>query len=78
MSLSRISHPCNSTEDTSEFTGIPPNVLLMSYIDRFKHEIESLKETIINQLQDKTNKRGFSSTDHNTKTIIHEMASQTK
>ena len=50
----------------------------MSEMDRFKHEIESLKGTITNQLQDKMDKRGFYSTDHNTKTIIHEMESQTK
>ena len=65
-------------EDTPEFTGIPPNVIFMSEIDRFKHEIEFLKGTIINQLQGKMYKRGFSSTEHNTKMIIHEMASQTK
>ena len=52
MSLARIAHPWNSTDDTPEFTDIPPNILLMSDIDGFKHEIESLKGKIINQLQD--------------------------
>ena len=50
----------------------------MSEIEGSKHEIKSLKGTIINQLQNETEKRGFSSTEKNTKTIIDEMASQTK
>ena len=49
----------------------------MSDIDGFKHKIESLKRKIINQLQDEMEKRGFSSTEHNTKAIIDTMASQT-
>ena len=50
----------------------------MSEIEGLKREIESLKGTIINQLQDEMYKRGFSSTEYNTKTIIDAIASQTK
>ena len=50
----------------------------MSEIEGLKLEIKSLKGTIINQLQDEMDKRGFSSTEHNTKAIIDTMASQTK
>ena len=50
----------------------------MSEIEGLIHEIESLKGTIINQLQDDMDKRGFSSTEHNTKTIIDAMASLAK
>ena len=32
MSLARIDHPWNITEDNPEFTGIPPHILLMSQI----------------------------------------------
>ena len=50
----------------------------MSEIEGLKCEIKSLKGKIINQLQDDMDKRGFSSTDHNIKTIIDAMESQTK
>ena len=33
----------NSTEETSEFTGIPTHILIMSEIEGLKREIESLK-----------------------------------
>ena len=62
MSLAQIAHPWNSTEDTPEFTGIPPNILLMSEIEGLKREIESL----------------IFSTEHNIKAIIDSMVSQTK
>ena len=78
MLLALIACPWNSTEDTPEFTGIPPHVILVSDIEGLKREIESLKGTIINQLQDQMDERGFSSTVHNTKTTIDAMASQTK
>ena len=41
--LARIAHPCISTEDTPEFNGIPPHIILMSEIEGLKREIESLK-----------------------------------
>ena len=50
----------------------------MSEIEGLKREIESLKETIIKQLQYEMEKIGFYSTEHNTKMIIDAMASQTK
>ena len=62
MLIAQISHPWNSTEETSEFTGIPSHILLTSEIESLKREIDSLKGTIINQLQDNMDKRGFSST----------------
>ena len=37
ISLARIYHPWNSTEDTPEFNSIPTNILLMSEIDEFEH-----------------------------------------
>ena len=76
--LAQISHPWNSMEDTPEFDVIPPHILLMSEIEVFKSEIESLKGKIINNMQDVLDKRLFSSTDHNTKTVVNAMASQTK
>ena len=78
MPLAQISHPWNSTEDTPEFTGNPPHIILMSELDIFKYEIESLKGKTINQLQYRIDKRGFSSAEHSTKTILDEMTSQTK
>ena len=72
-SLARISHPWNRTEDAPDFTDITPHIPIMSYIEGLKREIESLKGTIINQLQYEMDKRGFSSTDKNTKTIIDAM-----
>ena len=78
MTLAQIDYPWNSIEYTPELTGIPPNILLMSQIEVLKPEIKSLKGKIINQLQDDMYKRGFSSTDHNTKTIIDSMTSQTR
>ena len=65
-------------EDTRDFIGIPPHIILMSDIERLKRKIHSLKGTIINQLQDEMDKRGFSSTYHNTKTFIHTMESHKK
>ena len=50
----------------------------MSEIEVLKREIDYLKGTIINQLQDEMGKRGFYSMDHNNKTIIDAVASQTK
>ena len=76
MSLAKISHPWNSTEETPELTGIPTHILLISEIEETKREIEYLKGTIINQLKYDMEKTGFSSTDHNTKMIIDAMASQ--
>ena len=73
-----MAHPWDSKEDTPGFTGIPPHILLMSDLKGLKCEIKSLKRTIINQLQDYMDKRGFSSADHNTKTIIDAMESQKK
>ena len=78
MSLARIAYPWNSKEDTPEFIIIPQHILLMSEIEGVKREIESLKETIVNQLQDDMDKRGFFFMEHNTKTIIDAMTSQTK
>ena len=78
MTLARIAHPWNSTEDTPEFTGILTHILILSEVERLKRAIESLKGEIINQLQDEMDKRGFSSMEHNTKTIIDAMASQIK
>ena len=78
MLLVQITNPWNSTKDTPEFTGILRHILLMPEIERLKREIESLKGKIINQLQYEMDKRGFSSTDKNTKTIIDAMESQTK
>ena len=66
MLLARIAHTWNSTEYTPEFTGIPPHIIIMSYIEGLKHEIKSLKGTIINQLQDEIYKRVFYSMDHST------------
>ena len=65
-------------EDTPQFDGIPPHILLMSEIEVLKREIESLKGKIINKLQYVLDKRLFSSADHNTKTVVDAMASQTK
>ena len=73
ISLAQIDHPWNIKEDTPELTGIPPHIILMSEIVGLKREIESLKGEMINQPQYEMNKRGFSSTEHNTKTIIDEM-----
>ena len=78
MPLARTSHTWNITEDTPEFTGISPYILLVSDIEVLKREIQSLKGAIINQLQDDMDKRGFYSTDNNINTIIDAMASQTK
>ena len=78
MSLERIFHPWNRTEDTPEFNGIPPHTIIMSEIERLKREIECLKGTIINQMKDDMNKIGFYSMYHNTKRIIDVMAPQTK
>ena len=78
MALARIAHPWNSMEDTPEFTGIPPHILLISDIEGLKSEIRSLKGYIINKQQDCMDKGVFCYTDHNTKTNIDAMASQTK
>ena len=78
MPLAQISHPWNITEDTPEFTGIPPHIILMSEIEVLKREIKSLKGATINQLQDEIYNRGFSSKEKNTNTIIDAMSSQTK
>ena len=78
MLLPGIAHTWNSMEDTPVFTGIPPHIILMSGIEGLKCEIEYLKGTIINQLQDDMDRRGFYSTERNTKTIIDTMTSQTK
>ena len=43
ISLSRTVHPWNITEENPDFTGIPPNILIMSEIKVFKREIEALK-----------------------------------
>ena len=75
ISFAQISHTCNIMEYNPEFTGIPPHILLMSEINGLKHDMEYLKKKIIDQLQDVTNKRGFYSLDHNTKTIIDAMES---
>ena len=48
----------------------------MSDIEGLKHEIKYMMGKIINQLQDDIYKRGFSSVDNNTITIIDAMASQ--
>ena len=76
MSLEQISHPWNITEYTPDFNGIPPHILLISDIKVLKLEIESPKGTIIHQQQYYMDKGGFSSTEHNTKTVIDEMASK--
>ena len=73
MLLVQITNPWNSTKDTPEFTGILRHILLMPEIEGLKREIESLKGTITNQLQYGMGKRGFSSTEDNTKTIIDSM-----
>ena len=78
ISLAQIDHPWNIKEETPELTGIPPPILLMSEIEGLKREIESLKGEMINQPQYEINKRGFSSTEHNTKTIIDTMAFKKK
>ena len=75
MLLAGIARTWNSTGDTPEFTGIPPHIILMSEIEGSKREIEYLKETITNHIKDEMEKRGFSSTKHNTKTIIYGMES---
>ena len=78
MSLARIFHPWNSTEETSKLTVIPPHIFIISEIEGTKREIEYLKGTIINYLQYEIYKRRFSSTEHNAKTIIDAMESQAK
>ena len=78
MLLYLIAHNFNSTEDTSQFTGIPPHIIIMSDIEGLNHEIKSLKGTNINQIQYEMDKRVLSSTYHNTKTIVDSMVSQTK
>ena len=70
MLLAQISYNWNSTEYIPYFSGIPTNILLMLEIKVLKHEIDSLKGTILNPLQDKLQKIGFYSSDHNIKTII--------
>ena len=65
-------------EETPEFTVMPQHIFIISEIEGLKREIKSLKGTIINQLQDEMDKRGFSSTDNNTKTIIDAMVPETK
>ena len=61
ISLARIYHHWNSTEDTREFTGIPPHIILVSEIEGLKREIEFLKGEIINQLRYEMDKKGISS-----------------
>ena len=78
MMLLQIDHRWNSTEDTPQFTGIPPHIILMSEIEGLRRKIKSLKREIINQLHNEMDKRRFYSMDHNTNTIIDAMASQTK
>ena len=73
MQLARTSHNWNSTEDTPEFTGIPPHIVFMPDIEGLKREIKSLKGKVINQLQYDMEKRGFYSMEHNAKTIIDVM-----
>ena len=72
--LTRMPHPWNSTQETIEFNGIPPYIILMSEIEGLKREIESLKGTLINQLQYGIEKRSFSFMEHNTKKIIDAIA----
>ena len=62
-------------EENPGFTRIPPHILIISQIEGLKCKIEYLKGKIINKLQDEMDKRGCSSIDHNTKTIIDSMAS---
>ena len=78
ISLPRIAHPWTSIEYIPEFPGISPHIVFMSEIEILKYDINSLKDTIINQLQDHMEKRGFSSTELNIKTIIDAMGSKTQ
>ena len=63
-------------EDTLDFSVITTHIIIMLEIEGLKSEIKSLKGKIVNQLQDDTEKRGFSSIEQNTKIIIDAMVSQ--
>ena len=78
ITFALIAHYWNSTEDTPQFTETPPHIILIPEIEGLECEIQSLKEKIINQLQDEMDRRVFSYTEHNIKTIIYAMESQTK
>ena len=76
-SLAVIKYPWNKTEDTPVSTGVPPHVLHMADIYELQMELKSLKQemkdmktSLMNEIKQEMDSRGFGSTEHNTGQIM--------
>ena len=68
--LSVVKHPCDKTEDTPQFSGIPPHVLHLAEMEALRKEIISLRANLKNYIEVMMNDRGFATATFNTEQII--------
>ena len=58
ISLAVVSHPCNATERTPYFTGIPPQLIIKFGIDSIRHGKDSMKYDTFTKNIEELDKRG--------------------
>ena len=68
--LSVVKHPWNKTEDTPQFSGIPPHVLHLAEMEALRNEIITLRANLKNDIETIMNDRGFATANFNTEQII--------
>ena len=77
-SLAVVKFPWNKTSDTPKFTGIPPHVLILSDMEKLKVKVVDLEKTIVSDLKDAMDERGFTTAAYNHKMLVEQITEKNK
>lgn len=68
-SIAATAYPWNKTTFTPSFTGIPPHVVQLNELKSMQAKLDALKDSVMEEMKCEMEKRGFASTECNTKKI---------
>jgi hypothetical protein len=68
-SIVTTAYPWNKTTYTPSFTGIPPHVVQLNELKSMQAKLDALKDSVMDEMKCEMEKRGFASTECNTKKI---------
>lgn len=78
LDLVRVAYPWDKTEDTPQFTGIPPHILILAELEELKQVVLGLQNNIKDDMKDLMEERGFSSQASTTQSIIDAVSKNNK
>ncbi len=71
LPLAVVKYPWNKTEDTPNFTGIPPHVSLLAEMQGMRENLKMMKEDLIISFREEMDERGIGSIGYfNTKSLV--------